>query len=172
MGVNPHPLHGLRIGLGIDTHRLEPGRPCRLGGVEIPSDLGPVGHSDGDAILHAACDAVLGAAGQDDLGSLFPDQDPANRLRNSQEFCQRAMELVEQAGFRVLSMDVVLEAERPKLAPHRGAIRQRLAQLFQLDETAVNVRGKTAEKLGAIGRKQALRATVVALLVKESRPEC
>ena len=166
MGMNPNPLDGLRIGLGIDTHRLAPGRPCRLGGVDIPADLGPIGHSDGDAILHAACDAVLGAAGQEDLGSLFSDQDPANRHRNSRDFCQRAMDLVGAAGFRVLSMDVVLEAERPKLAPHRPGIRQSLALLFQVDEAAVNLRGKTTEKLGAIGRGEALRATVVALLAK------
>ena len=103
----------LRIGLGIDTHRLAAGRPCRLGGVRIDSDVGPVGHSDGDAILHAACDAVLGAAGLDDLGSLFPDTDAANKNRDSREFCQQTLALLGKHGCEVVSLDIVVEAEQP-----------------------------------------------------------
>ncbi len=154
----------LRIGLGVDTHRLEAGRPCRLGGVQVPSDVGPVGHSDGDAILHAACDACLGAAGLDDLGSLFPDTDAANKNRDSKEFCRQTLALLVEQGCEVLSLDIVVEAEQPKLAPHRAAIRESVAALFQISGDRVNVKGKSAEKLGAIGRGEALRVTAVALV--------
>ena len=153
-----------RIGLGIDVHRLEPGRPCLLAGIRIDSAVGPVGHSDGDAVLHAACDAVLGAAGLDDLGSLFSDRDPANKNRASSEFCVAAMARVREQKLAVLSMDVVVETEAPKLAPHRPAMRAKLAELFGLPADRVNVKGKTGEKVDAIGRGEALRATVVALL--------
>lgn len=153
-----------RIGLGIDVHRLEPGRPCVLAGVSFESPVGPVGHSDGDAVLHAACDAVLGAAGLDDLGTLFSDRDPANRGRASTEFCREALRLVRERGLRVLSLDAVVETEAPKLAPQRAAMRERLAELFDVPPDRVNVKGKTGEKVDAIGRGEAVRATVVALL--------
>ncbi len=156
--------NGPRVGLGIDTHRLEPGRPCRLAGVEIDSTVGPVGHSDGDAILHAVCDAVLGAIGEDDLGTLFSNQDPSNDQRDSADFCAEALRRVHAAGCVVLSLDVVVELEYPKLAPHRTAMRHSLAKLFDLTVDRVNVKGKTAEGIGAIGRGEALRATAVALL--------
>lgn len=153
-----------RIGLGIDVHRLEPGRRCRLGGVDFASPTGPLGHSDGDAVLHAACDAVLGAAGLDDLGTLFSDRDPANAGRDSAEFCTETLRRVRERGLRVWSMDVVVETEAPKLKPQRAAVRERLAVLFDLPADRVNVKGKTGEKVDAIGRGEALRATVVALL--------
>ena len=155
-----------RIGLGIDVHRLEPGRACMLAGVAIPSPVGPIGHSDGDAVLHAACDAVLGAAGLDDLGTLFSDKDPANRGRASAEFCTAVMRLVRERRLYVMSMDVVVETEAPKLMPHRAAMRARLAELFGIDADRVNVKGKTGEKVDAIGRGEAMRATVVALLAR------
>lgn len=153
-----------RIGLGIDVHRLAPGRACLLAGVPFPCDVGPVGHSDGDAVLHAACDAVLGAAGLDDLGTLFSDRDPANAGRASAEFCRETMRLVRARGLRVLSLDCVVETEVPKLKPMRAAMRERLATLFEVPGDRVNVKGKTGEKVDAIGRGEALRATVVALL--------
>lgn len=154
-----------RIGLGIDVHRLETGRPCTLAGVPCPgSPIGPVGHSDGDAVLHAACDAVLGAAGLDDLGTLFSDRDPANAGRNSADFCHRTVQLVRERGLRVVSLDCVVETEQPKLQPLRHAMRQRLAALFEVPSDCVNIKGKTGEKVDAIGRGEALRATVVALL--------
>ena len=154
----------LRIGLGIDVHRLEPGRPCVIAGVRIDSALGPSGVSDGDVVLHAAVDAVLGAAGLDDLGTLFPENDPANRRRASADFCDRALELLRQRGLRVLSLDAVVETEVPRLRPHRQAMRARLAQLFAVPTDRVNVKGKTAEGLDAIGERRAIRATVVALV--------
>jgi len=135
-----------------------------LGGIRFDSPVGPVGHSDGDAVLHAACDAVLGAAGLDDLGSLFPDRDPANKNRASDEFCAATMVRVRERKLRVLSMDVVVETEAPKLAPHRLAMRNKLAELFGVPVDRVNIKGKTGEKVDAIGRGEALRATVIALL--------
>jgi 2-C-methyl-D-erythritol 2,4-cyclodiphosphate synthase len=157
-------VNAQRIGIGIDLHRLAPGRPCRLGGVTIDSPVGPAGHSDGDAILHAVCDACLGAAGLDDLGTLFDERDPAQAGRDSAEFCRETLRRVQTAGWRLVSLDVVVEAEQPKLRPHRDAIRARLAELFALDRGAVNVKGKTGEGLDAIGRGEALRATAVVLL--------
>lgn len=154
----------LRIGLGLDTHRLAAGRPCQLGGVPIECEVGPVGHSDADAVLHAACDAVLGAAGLDDLGTLFPDDDPAHRDRDSREFCHLALQQVQAKGYRVLSMDLAVECERPKLKPHREAIRRSIAALFACAPDAVNIKGKTGEGLGPIGAGEAIRVTAVALL--------
>lgn len=156
----------LRIGLGIDLHRLAPGRPCVLGGIVLRSNVGPVGHSDGDAVLHAVCDACLGAAGMTDLGSRFRDSDPAHRDQDSAEFCRLVLADLRAAGFRVLSLDVVVEAEQPKLGPHRQAMRERIASLFDMSPESVNIKGKTAEQLGPIGAGEALRATAVALLSK------
>lgn len=153
-----------RIGLGIDMHRLQPGRPCKLGGVVFDCDVGPLGHSDGDAVLHAACDAVLGAAGLDDLGTLFSDMDAANAARDSADFCREVMTRVRERKLRVWSLDVVIETEKPKLMPRRREMRERIAELFELDVDRVNVKGKTGEKVDAVGRGEACRATVVALL--------
>ena len=154
----------LRIGLGIDLHRLVPGRPCILAGVHIDSEVGPQAHSDGDVVLHAAIDAVLGAAGLDDLGTLFREDSPDNKGRDSAEFCERAMELLHERGLRVASLDVTLEAARPRLRPHRSAMRARLAELFGVAVDRVNLKGKSGEGIGAIGRGEAIRATAVVLL--------
>jgi len=156
-----------RIGLGVDVHRLEPGRRCVLGGVEFESSVGPVGHSDGDAVLHAACDAVLGAAGLDDLGTLFSDRDPAHADRDSSEFCAETLRRVRDRGLAVWSLDVVVETESPKLKPRRAEVRARIAALFDVDVDRVNVKGKTGEKVGPVGRGEACRATVVALLGRD-----
>jgi len=154
----------MRIGLGIDMHRLEPGKICILGGVEIPAECGPAGHSDADVVLHAICDACLGAAGMDDLGSLFPDDADENRARSSSEFCLLVRARLQAAELRVRSLDITVEAEQPKLKPHRSAMRRRIAELFDLDVDRVNFKGKTGEGLGEIGRGEAIRATAVVLL--------
>ena len=115
-------------------------------------------------MLHAACDAALGAAGLDDLGTLFSDRDPAHAGKDSAEFCREVVRLVRQRGLAVWSMDVVVETELPKLKPRRAEMRTRIAELFELDADRVNVKGKTGEKVDAVGRGEACRATVVALL--------
>lgn len=134
-----------RVGLGWDRHRLEPGRPCVLGGVRLECPVGPVGHSDGDAVLHALTDALLGAAGLDDLGTLFPDTDPAWRDADSRRFLRAALALLAARGLRPVSVDLVVVTDRPRLAPHRAAIRAALAAELALPLDRVNLKGKTSE---------------------------
>ena len=156
----------LRIGLGEDTHRLAEGGPLRLGGVNIPHDRHAVGHSDADVLLHAMTDALLGAAGLEDIGVLFPDSDPANRDRDSAEMLRLAADRVEQAGFQIVNLDCVVCAQQPKLAPHSQKIRERVAEILTLSPEQVNVKGKTGEGLGPVGEHQAIQARCVALLEK------
>lgn len=150
----------VRIGLGFDRHNLVPGRKMILGGVPLPGDRGLQGHSDADALLHAACDAVLGAAGLDDIGSLFPDKDPAFAGADSKVLTREVMSKVRETGFAVQSMDAVVLADEPKIGPHRTAIRESLADLFGCPFAAVNVKGKTTEG----GERDRVDCTVVALL--------
>ncbi len=150
-----------RIGLGYDRHRLVTGRPLRLGGLTLSSEFGLLGHSDADALLHAAIDAVLGAAGLDDLGTLFPDTDPRYAGADSTVLARTAMDLVKRAGLRVLSLDAVLLIDRPKIAPHRAALRESLATLFEAPLDRVNVKAKTTE---GSGDPLLVEVTVVALL--------
>ena len=158
----------LRIGLGWDRHRLVPGRPLVLGGVHVPSDLGLEGHSDADVLLHAAIDALLGGSGAEDIGCLFPDTDPRYQNADSSLLAQHALRHIRALGFRPLSMDAVLAAQTPQLAPFREPMRENLATLFGLDVSAVNVKAKTGEGVGLVGRGEVLEATVVALLVRDS----
>lgn len=153
-----------RIGLGFDVHRLEPGRPCTLGGLVLPHAAGPVGHSDGDAVLHAICDALLGAAGLDDLGTLFPDTDPAWKGVASGELLEACVARVREAGWRVGNLDVVIATEGPRIAPHRAAMRARIAELCGVDPSAVNVKGKTLEGLGALAEGRGVAVQAVCLL--------
>jgi 2-C-methyl-D-erythritol 2,4-cyclodiphosphate synthase len=153
-----------RIGLGFDVHRLVPGRPCTLGGVRIDHPSGPLGHSDGDAVLHAVADALLGAAGLDDVGTLFPDSDERWRGADSAELLAAACERVERLGFRVESLDVVIATEGPRIAPHRTAMRKRLSELLRAPFEAVNVKGKSLEGLGALAGGAGVAAQAVCLL--------
>jgi len=159
-GMESPPLPELRIGMGWDRHRLEAGRPCMLGGVLIPHPSGPAGHSDGDAVLHALADAVLGAAGLDDLGTLFPDTDPRWRGAPSSEFLRAAVAAARERGLRPASADVVVIADAPKLGPHRAALRASLAGLLGLPAARVNVKGKTTE----LGQADRIEAYAVVLL--------
>lgn len=154
----------LRVGLGFDVHRLVAGRPCVLGGIALPHDTGPAGHSDGDAVLHAITDAVLGAAGDDDLGTLFPDTDAQWKGADSAALLRAAMQRVHAAGFRVESVDVVIATEGPRIAPHRAAMRARIAELLGADVDAVNVKGKTLEGLGALAHGAGVAVQAVCLL--------
>ncbi len=153
-----------RVGLGFDVHRLVEGRPCVLGGIELPHPSGPAGHSDGDAVLHAIADAVLGAAGLDDLGTLFPDDDPRWQGADSARLLESAMERVRAAGFVAGNVDVVIATEGPRIAPHRAAMRARIAELLCIEASAVNVKGKTLEGLGALADGAGVAAQAVCLL--------
>jgi 2-C-methyl-D-erythritol 4-phosphate cytidylyltransferase/2-C-methyl-D-erythritol 2,4-cyclodiphosphate synthase len=156
----------IRVGLGYDLHRLVEGRPFILGGVAIPFDRGPAGHSDADVLAHAITDAVLGAASAGDIGRHFPDTDPQWQGASSLDLLGRALGIVRRAGFRLVNVDAVVIAERPKLAQHVGAIAERLARTLDIPPDAVSLKGKTNEGLGAIGRGEAIAAHAVALLVR------
>lgn len=155
---------GFRIGIGHDTHRLEPGSSLRLGGIDIPHDRRAVGHSDADVLLHAITDALLGAAALGDIGEMFPDTDPAHRGRDSAEMLQAAHARVREAGYRILNLDCIVFAQRPKVLPHREAIRRRVADILGLAPDAVGVKAKTGEHVGPVGREEAIEAQCVALL--------
>lgn len=153
-----------RIGIGHDTHRLASGGPLRLGGVTIPYQQHLVGHSDADVLLHAVTDALLGAAALADIGELFPNTDPANRGLDSAQMLRAALAKVSEAGYRVANVDAVVFAEAPKLSPYKGAIRQRLAELLEIDVQQVGLKAKTGEEVGPVGRQEAIMAQSVVLL--------
>lgn len=157
----------MRIGIGFDIHRLVDGRSLLLGGVKIPHAKGLLGHSDGDVLLHALCDALLGAIGAGDIGSYFPDTDPKWKGASSVQFIDRAMELVSRRSLRVANVDAVILAEEPKLSPHRAAIQRLVAQMLRVKDDRINVKAKTMEKLGPIGEGEAMAATVVVLLEEQ-----
>lgn len=158
----------LRIGLGHDTHRLTDGTFILLGGVRIDHDRSLQGHSDADVLLHAVTDALLGAAGLEDIGQLFSDRDPANRNRDSAEMLRIAYEKVEAAHWSVVNLDMIVFAEQPKIAPFKERIRARIAEILRIDASQVGLKAKTGEKVGPVGRMEAISAECVALL--ESRP--
>ena len=160
-------MNELRVGLGFDVHRLVPGRPCWLGGVLFDHPTGPAGHSDGDAVLHAVCDALLGAAGLDDLGTLFPDTDPKWKGANSAALLQEVRVRLDAAGWRPHNADIVIATEGPRIAPRRGDMRQRLAELLGLDADAINVKGKTLEGLGALAGGAGVAVQVVCLIARD-----
>ncbi|GJG88678.1 2-C-methyl-D-erythritol 2,4-cyclodiphosphate synthase [Gemmatimonadetes bacterium T265] len=155
-----------RTGVGYDSHRFGPGGPMRLGGVDVAADVHCAGHSDGDAVCHALTDALLGAAGLGDIGELYPDTEPANRGRDSVEMLGAALVLVRRERFRVVSVDVAIVAERPKIGPQRAAMRARLAAALGVDERAVGIKGKTNEGMGWIGRGEGLAVIAVATLAR------
>jgi 2-C-methyl-D-erythritol 2,4-cyclodiphosphate synthase len=153
-----------RVGLGFDVHRLAEGRRCILGGIELPHATGPFGHSDGDAVLHAVADALLGAAGLDDLGTLFSDKDAQWKNADSATLLTAVVERVHAAGFRVANVDIVIATEGPRIAPHRAAMRARIGELLAIDANAVNVKGKTLEGLGALAHGAGVAVQAVCLL--------
>lgn len=161
----------LRIGLGWDAHRLVPGRPLILGGVEIPFDRGPVGHSDGDALIHAVIDALLGAAALGDIGTHFPDSDPAYAGISSLELLRRTQALLARRGILVLQVDAVVVLERPKLAPYRARMIDNLARVLSLPPHRISVKAKTAEGMGAVGRGKGIEAQAVALILAPEEVE-
>ena len=157
-----------RVGQGFDVHALVPGRRLVIGGVEIPFELGLLGHSDADVLLHAITDAILGAAGLGDIGAMFPDSDERNRDADSRRLLRGAAERVRQAGWRIENIDATVIAERPKIAPHVEAMRGVVAECTGVEHTAVSIKAKTAEKLGALGRGDGIAAQAVALLARDA----
>ena len=155
-----------RIGEGWDTHQLVTGRPLILGGVSIPHTHGLLGHSDADALLHAITDALLGGAGLGDIGRHFPDTDPAFQGADSIRLLQEAVRLVRAAGYEPVNVDCTIVAQTPKMAPHIAAMCRRIADALELDAAAVNVKAKTAEKMGPVGEGRAIEARAVCLLAR------
>ncbi len=158
----------LRIGNGYDLHRLVDGRPLVLGGVTIPFDKGLHGHSDADVVCHAVTDAILGAAGAGDIGRHFPDTDPAWKGANSVDLLRRAAAVVANAGYRIVNVDVIVIAQRPKLLPHVDAMRANLSLALGCDASQVAVKGKTNEGVDSMGAGESIAAHSVALLVRSS----
>jgi 2-C-methyl-D-erythritol 4-phosphate cytidylyltransferase/2-C-methyl-D-erythritol 2,4-cyclodiphosphate synthase len=157
-----------RVGIGYDLHRLVQGRPLILGGVDIPAAAGAVGHSDADVICHAVTDAILGAASLGDIGGHFPNTDSAWKGASSLDLLSRAVDMVRQAGFSVVSLDVVVVLESPKLGPYRDEMRARVAHAVGIDVARVSVKAKTNEGVDAVGRGEAIAAHAVALLGSSS----
>ncbi len=154
----------MRIGHGYDVHRFGPGDALVLGGVTIPHDRGLVAHSDGDVLVHAVCDALLGALGQGDIGQHFPDTDAANAAIDSRVLLSRVMQMVQEAGWIVANLDATLVAQAPRMAPHIDRMRDNLAADLSVATAQVNVKATTTEGLGFTGREEGIAAHAVVLL--------
>ncbi len=158
----------MRVGLGHDVHRLAASRTLILGGVKIEHPSGPVGHSDADVLLHALTDALLGAAGLGDIGQWFPNTDPEWADADSARFVQTAAAEVRKRHWDISNVDCTIFAERPNLGPHKRQIQQRVAELLEIDAENVNVKAKSGEKVGPIGREEAIAADAIVLLCRTS----
>ena len=159
-------MTSFRMGEGWDVHALVPGRPLVIGGVTIPYHLGLLGHSDADVLLHAITDALLGAAGLGDIGQHFPDTDPQWKGANSGDLLQAAGQMLAAAGWQIGNIDCTVVAQAPKLAAHKPAMQARVAQALGISTNQVNIKAKTAEKLGPVGMGQSIEARAVALIHK------
>lgn len=155
-----------RVGIGYDIHRLVEGRKLFLGGIEIPYAKGLLGHSDADALIHALCDALLGALALGDIGEHFPDTDPRYKGAAGCLLLERVKELVDKNGYRINNVDIVVIAQEPGLTPFKKQMKQKIAGLLNLEECRVNIKAKTNEGLGAVGNKEAIASYAVASLVK------
>jgi 2-C-methyl-D-erythritol 2,4-cyclodiphosphate synthase len=162
--VAPHPISRCRVGIGNDLHRLADGRKLILGGVRIPFGQGPVGHSDGDVLAHAICDALLGAAHLGDIGRHFPNTSPEWKNASSLLFLRHVRQLLDAAGYSIINIDATVGLERPKLAPHIPGMEKKVAAALALKLGQVSVKAKSGEGLGAVGRGEAIRADAVALI--------
>ncbi len=157
-------ISATRTGIGYDLHRLESGRKLIVGGIELPFDKGPVGHSDGDVLAHAVCDALLGAAGLGDIGTHFPDTDPKWKGANSLIFLEHTKKLLAEKNFAIEHVDAVVITEKPKLGPHFPKMREALARALGVPAEKIHLKAKTNEGVDAIGRGEAIAAHVVATI--------
>jgi 2-C-methyl-D-erythritol 2,4-cyclodiphosphate synthase len=154
----------LRIGLGEDSHRTEPGGPLRIGGIDVPHDQHLVGHSDADVLLHAITDALLGAAALPDIGTMFPNTDLSNRRRDSAEMLGEAAKQVKVRNYRIVNLDCIIAAERPRLADYYDAMRHRIAGILGTSPFQIGLKAKTGEAVGPVGRGDLIEARCVVLL--------
>ncbi len=154
----------LRTGLGFDVHALVPGRKLLIGGVDIPFDRGLLGHSDGDVLLHAVCDALLGAAGLGDIGRHFPDTDDSLGGADSKVLLHATGAQLQQHGFKIVNLDATIVAQSPRMAPYIGAMIKCIAETLEIAESQVNVKAKTSERLGFTGRGEGIAAQAIALI--------
>jgi len=167
--VIERPKPEYRSGIGTDIHELVPGRKLMLGGVHIPYEKGLLGHSDGDVVLHAVIDALLGAAGLGDIGTLFPDTDPQYKDADSKGLLFVVKEKLEEKDWEIVNVDLIIHAQEPNLAGVKGQIKRCIASLLGIDFTTVNVKAKTNEGFGEIGAGEAIAATAITLLKKKYR---
>ncbi|MBP5474252.1 MAG: 2-C-methyl-D-erythritol 2,4-cyclodiphosphate synthase [Bacteroidales bacterium] len=156
-----------RVGQGIDFHQLEKGRDLYLGGVHIPSEKGCVAHSDGDVLLHAICDALLGAAGLQDIGHHFPDTDDTYKNIDSKIILAKTFDLIKKENYYVVNIDSTLCLERPKIAPYITEMKKKIADVLSIEPSAVSVKATTTEKMGFVGRGEGVAAFAVALLERD-----
>ncbi len=158
----------IRVGYGLDIHRLADGLELTIGGIKIPHTKGEVAHSDGDVLLHALCDALLGALALGDIGKHFPDTDPAYRGIDSRKLLQNCLYLVKERGYSVGNADMMLLLERPKVAPYIGAMQKEIASLLEVEVEDVSIKATTGEKLGYVGNEEGVEASATVLLYHES----
>jgi len=167
--VIEQPKPQYRSGIGTDIHELVSNRKLMLGGIHIPYERGLLGHSDGDAALHAIADALLGAAGLGDIGSLFPDTDPKYKDADSKGLLQAVKEMLDEKNWEIANVDLIIHAEEPNLSQYKGHMKRCISGLLGIDFAAVNVKAKTNEGFGDIGAGDAIAATAIALLMKKYR---
>lgn len=158
----------VRVGFGYDVHRLAEGRELWLGGIKIPHSVGALGHSDADVLLHAVCDALLGAIALGDIGQHFPDTDAAWKGADSKELLKAVVAMIGERGWEVGNVDCTLVLERPKIMPHVGAMRAAMAPLLRVDQDAVSIKATTSEKMGFVGREEGVCAYAVALVQRKA----
>ena len=160
-------LQNLRVGLGLDSHRLAAGGPLRIGGITIDCDLHMVGHSDADVLLHAITDAICSAAGLPDIGQLFPDNAAENKGRDSAEFLAAAIKQARSKGFEIINLDCVVKLERPKLSPHKTTICQRISEILNVSQDRIGVKAKTGEQTGDVGHSRLAEVYCTVLMLQE-----
>ncbi|KAI3703458.1 hypothetical protein L1987_73543 [Smallanthus sonchifolius] len=163
----PSKILPFRVGHGFDLHRLEPGYPLIIGGINIPHDRGCEAHSDGDVLMHCVVDAILGALGLPDIGQIFPDSDPKWKGAASSVFIKEAVGLMHEAGYEIGNLDATLILQRPKVSPHKEAIRANLSLLLGANPSVVNLKAKTHEKVDSLGENRSIAAHTVVLLMKK-----